>query len=80
MGRLQNKDSQKRYAAYAKRLICYSLRVLESIDSVDVVNSQSESGDGWVNISAIDTTEEGQAESLVRGLPDTMADARRLFK
>jgi hypothetical protein len=59
IGRLQNKDSQKRYAAYAKRLICYSLRVLVSIDSVDVVNSQSESGDGWVNVGAMDTTEEG---------------------
>jgi hypothetical protein len=39
MGRLRNKDSQKRYAAYAKRLIFNSLRVLESIDSVNVVNS-----------------------------------------
>jgi hypothetical protein len=56
------------------------LRVLASIDSVDVVNSQSESGDGWVNVGAMDTTEEGQAELPAGRPPDTMADARRLFK
>jgi hypothetical protein len=80
MGRLQNKDSQKRYAGYAKRLICYSLRVLESIDAVDVADPQNESGDDWVNVDAMETTEEGQAESPASGPPDTMADARRLFK
>jgi hypothetical protein len=63
MGRLQNKDSQKRYAAYAKRLVCYSLRVLESVDTLGAVNSQGESGDEWVNVDAMDITEEGQAES-----------------
>ena len=80
MGRLQNKDSQKRYAGYAKRLICYSLRVLESIDAVDIADPQNESGDGWINIDAMDTAEEGQAEPPAGGPPDTMADARRLFK
>ena len=30
MGRLQNQDSQDRYANYWKRLICYSLRVVKS--------------------------------------------------
>jgi hypothetical protein len=80
MGRLQNKDSQKRYAAYVKRLVCYSLRVLESIDALGVVNSQGESGDEWVNVDTMDTTEEGRAESPAEGPRDTMADARRLFK
>jgi hypothetical protein len=80
MGRLQNKDSQKRYAAYAKRLVCYSLRVLESVDTLGAVNSQGESGDEWVNVDAMDITEEGQAESPDGGPRDTMADARRLFK
>jgi hypothetical protein len=80
MGRLQNKDSQKRYAGYAKRLICYSLRVLESTDAVDVADPRSESADEWINVDAMDTTEEGQAESPARGPPDTMTDARRLFK
>jgi hypothetical protein len=80
MVRLQNKDSQKRYAAYAKRLVCYSLRVLESVDTLGAVNSQGESGDEWVNVDAMDITEEGQAESPDGGPRDTMADARRLFK
>ena len=43
MGRLQNKDSQKRYAAYVKRLVCYSLRVLDSVDALGAVDSE---GDG----------------------------------
>jgi hypothetical protein len=32
IGRLQNKDSQDRYATYIKWLVCYTLRVLESVD------------------------------------------------
>jgi hypothetical protein len=80
MGRLQNKDSQKRYAAYAKRLVCYSLRVLESVDGLGVVSSEGEGGDEWVNVDAMDTTEEGRAKSPAGGPSDTMADARRLFK
>jgi hypothetical protein len=43
MGRLQDKDSQKRYAAYAKRLVCYSLGVLQSVDGLAV---DSLEGDG----------------------------------
>jgi Lhr-like helicase len=81
MGRLQNRESQKRYAAYVKRLICYSLRVLESVDGTAIVNSEGEddAADGWINVDAMDTTEEGQVEPAVAGPPDTMADARRLF-
>jgi hypothetical protein len=30
IGRLQNQNSQDRYASYRKRLICYSLRVVQS--------------------------------------------------
>lgn len=45
MGRLQNKDGQKRYATYVKRLVCCSLRVLESVDATCVANSQGEGGD-----------------------------------
>jgi hypothetical protein len=80
IGHLQNKDSQKRYAAYAKRLVCYSLHVLESVDVLGVVNSPGESVDEWVNVDAMDTTEEGQAESPAGVPPDALADARRLFK
>jgi hypothetical protein len=80
MGRLQNKDSQARYAGYAKRLVCYSLRVLQSVDGLDVVDLEDEGEDQWVNVEAMDTTDEGHVEGQTGGPPDTMADARRLFK
>jgi hypothetical protein len=53
---------------------------LESINTLGIVNLQGESGDEWVNVDAIDTTEEGRAESPAEGPRDTIADARRLFK
>jgi hypothetical protein len=86
IGRLQNRDSQKRYAAYAKRLVCYSLRVLQSVDGLEVDGLEGEGEveledeHEWVNADAMDTTEEAQFEGQARGPPDTMADARRLFK
>ncbi|RYE97104.1 MAG: hypothetical protein EOO77_39665, partial [Oxalobacteraceae bacterium] len=84
MGRLQNKDSQKRYAAYVKRLVCYSLRVLDSVDAPGAVDlggdSEGEGADDWINVNAMDTTEDGQAEPTVGEPVDTMADARRLFR
>lgn len=77
MARLQNKDSQARYSGYVKRLVCYSLRVLQSVDGLEVIDSNGE--DEWVNVEAMDTTEEGHVEGQTGGPPDTMADARRLF-
>ena len=84
MGRLQNKDSQKRYAAYVKRLVCYSLRVLDSVDAPGAVDlegdGEGEGADDWINVNAMDTTEDGQAEPTVGEPVDTMADTRRLFR
>jgi hypothetical protein len=78
MGRLQNKDSQDRYATYVKRLVCYALRVLESVDGWQPVDAESNAegegdlldGDEVVIVDADQISEE----------PDPMADARRLFK
>lgn len=47
IGRLQNKESQARYAGYAKRLVCYSLRVLQSVDGLDVAGMDGE--DEWID-------------------------------
>jgi hypothetical protein len=84
VGLLQNKDSQKRYAAYAKRLVYYSLRVLQSVEglAVDSLGGDGEAEDEneWVSVDAMNTTEEGQAEGQVRGPSSTIADARRLFR
>ena len=78
MGRLQNKESQARYSGYVKRLVCYSLRVLQSVDGLDAAGIDGE--DEWVNVQAMDTTEEGQVGPQAGGPPDTMADARRLLR
>jgi superfamily II DNA or RNA helicase len=75
MGRLQNKDSQDRYATYLKRLICYALRVLQSVDSwqPDCLDGEED----WLDVNdAMDTADVGQAN----GELDTMYDARRLFQ
>lgn len=45
MGRLQNQDSQDRYANYWKRLICYTLRVAQSQSSPEVEDGQSSHGE-----------------------------------
>jgi hypothetical protein len=56
------------------------LRVLQSVDGLDVVDLEDEGEDRWVNVEAMDTTDEGHVEGQTGGPPDTMADARRLFK
>ena len=50
MARLQNKDSQQRYATYVKRLVCYSLRVLRSVDGLQQACQQSNSQDNGVRL------------------------------
>lgn len=74
MGRLQNSDSQDRYATYWKRLICYAIRVLR--------NGEVEDGsEQWTDISD-DAMSDGE-DAVVRRTPDPredcMQDARRLF-
>jgi hypothetical protein len=81
MARLQNRESQARYSGYVKRLVCYSLRVLQSVDGIDGIEVIGINGeDEWFNVEAMDITEEGHVEGQTEGPPDPMADARRLFK
>jgi hypothetical protein len=62
-----------------KRLVCYSLRVLQSVDELEPSGLEGE--DNWVDVEAMDTAEEGQAGGQAEAdSADTMADDRRLFK
>ncbi len=72
MGRLQNQDSQDRYANYWKRLICYTLRVAQSQPSLEIEDAlQSEDEE-----SSNETL--GVAPACL-ARQDKMADAHRLF-
>jgi hypothetical protein len=84
MGRLQNQNSQDRYANYWKRLICYSLRVARSEQSqspsrLEDGESHDEDGDeSEEDQEGYSSSEEGgETTPIVRG--DKMKDARRLF-
>jgi hypothetical protein len=83
--RLQNSDSQQRYAVYTARLLCYYLRVLESVENgtakIDP-DEQTESDEDSEDIisddggeSMNDGTHNGGAETVT----DVFKDARRLF-
>ena len=74
MGRLQNKDSQDRYATYVKRLVCYALRVLESVDGWQPVDAESNAeGEGdWLDSDEVVIVDPDQTSEE----PDPMADAR----
>ncbi|KAG6019369.1 hypothetical protein E4U40_007082 [Claviceps sp. LM458 group G5] len=76
MNRLQNRDSQARYANYWKRLICYALRVAQSeqlheAENVDC-DDEYEVEEEAVSVSGDDVT-----GPIVK--EDRMRDARRLF-
>jgi len=78
IGRLQNRDSQDRYAGYVKRLVCYALRVLESGNGWEVTGGE----DGAEG--ELDRTEGDGAESVTvpaKDQPDEGSDptARRLW-
>lgn len=47
MARLQNEDSQKRYAGYMTRFICYTLRVWESCEAIRNTGSRR-AGEGGI--------------------------------
>ena len=92
MGRLQNQDSQDRYANYWKRLICYSLRVAQSeqqqraVDPSQLTN-ETDGGneeEGESRAEDDDATDEededdGDTSSLIV-LQDKLKDARRLYQ
>jgi hypothetical protein len=49
MARLQNEDSQKRYAGYMTRFICYTLRVWESCEAIKETGSNRADDDDGGN-------------------------------
>jgi superfamily II DNA helicase RecQ len=80
MGRLQNQDSQDRYAIYWKRLICYTLRVVQSQPSSEIEDAQPSEGEEAQPSGGEESSSETLAVAptcLAR--QDKMADARRLF-
>jgi hypothetical protein len=93
MARLQNADSQKRYAGYMTRFICYTLQVWESCEAVRNTGSGradedgNEDGDGEeadveVEDDMIDATRSNTARKSTGSSTlkvDTMKDARRLY-
>ncbi|CAN9149786.1 unnamed protein product [Alternaria alternata] len=75
MARLQNSDSQKRYAGYIKRFICYLLRVHEA---------QQSGGDGDESdsfCSQLGQRSNSDSDSGIQSSnpKDRMRDAKRLF-
>jgi hypothetical protein len=85
LARLQNSDSQQRYAVYTARLLYYCLRVLESVENgiaeMDP-DEQTESDEDSEDIisddggeSMNDGTHNGGAETVT----DVFKDACRLF-
>jgi hypothetical protein len=85
LARLQNSDSQQRYTVYTARLLCYCLRVLESVENSTAEmdpDEQTESDEDSEDIISNDGgesmnsgTHNGGAETVT----DVFKDARRLF-
>ncbi|KAK5162703.1 uncharacterized protein LTR77_011238 [Saxophila tyrrhenica] len=80
LARLQNPESQRTYATYFSRLLCYSLRVLQSIRDKegrkDACDSPGESDSSSSSSSDSDSKDEGHGcETAV----DVFEDARRLY-
>lgn len=65
MARLQNAESQARYASYLTRFLTYSMRVLQSQEGRTVAAEEAEASSNEAEGSAL--------------LVDTMKDARRLY-
>jgi hypothetical protein len=65
IARLQNSDSQQRYAVYAARLVCYCLRVLEDSEhgtaemSPDEQTESDEDSDATISNDREETSEGG---------------------
>ena len=80
LARLQNPESQQTYSTYFSRLLCYSLRVLRSVDEKEKQPNGSDSPDDTVNddsgsSSSDSTDEEQESQASV----DVFWDARRLY-
>jgi superfamily II DNA/RNA helicase len=94
MARLQNEDSQKRYAGYMTRFICYTLRVWESCEAIKKTGSDraddDDDGNEDVDEEEVDVELEHHvvnatgAHTITESTGsthkvDTMKDARRLY-
>ena len=85
LARLQNSDSQQRYAVYAARLVCYCLRVLEdSENSTAKISANGQTEGDEDSDATISDNGEGLSESRtcngeVETVTDVFKDARRLF-
>ncbi|KAG6091014.1 hypothetical protein E4U31_007459 [Claviceps sp. LM219 group G6] len=79
MMRLQNRGSQERYANYWTRLICYALRVAQSVQLREAENEErgDEHDENEEAVSAPDEDDDDVAGPIVQR--DRMRDARRLF-
>jgi hypothetical protein len=85
LARLQNSDSQQRYTVYTARLLCYYLRVLESVENSTVEMSpdeQTESDDDSEEIISKNGGEAMDHRVYNRGaetITNVFKDARKLF-
>ncbi|KAG6264438.1 hypothetical protein E4U47_006900, partial [Claviceps purpurea] len=77
--RLQNRSSQHRYINYWKRLICYSIRVAQSVQLREAENEErgDEHDEDEEAVSVPEEDDDDVAGPIVQG--DRMRDARRLF-
>jgi hypothetical protein len=85
IARLQNSDSQQRYAVYAARLVCYCLRVLEDSEhstaeiSPDEQTESDEDSDATVSSDGEEASEGETHGRELETAADVFKDARRLF-
>jgi hypothetical protein len=85
IARLQNSDSQQRYAIYAARLVCYCLRVLEDSEhgiaeiSPDEQTESDEDSDATISDDGEEISEGEIHSRELETAADVFKDARRLF-
>lgn len=85
LARLQNSDSQQRYALYTARLVCYCLRVLQdSKSSVAEVNpdeqtESDEDSNATISDSEVESIEGETYDREAEAVTDVFKDACRLF-
>jgi hypothetical protein len=81
LARLQNTESQQTYAVYIARLLCYSLRVLQSCENCES-SEEVEAGSQQQNNSRDEessTEDDGDREAVAEPAIDVFRDARKLY-
>ena len=85
LARLQNSDSQQRYALYTARLVCYCLRVLQDSESeaTEIIPDEQTESDKDSNATISDggsKSSEGETYNReAEAVADVFKDAYRLF-